>query len=120
MKVTLRNILRCVYSTGLMVLLLGGLVPQKEAAAQRAEGMSHQISYTQLQDKFYKAEINDKISLQLHETSLEVALREISNSAGLRLSYRGDIITDKKVTIVGLEDKFNQALQEDFPGTAPE
>ena len=117
MKVTLRNILRCVYSTGLMVLLLGGLVPQKEAAAQRAEGMSHQISYTQLQDKFYKAEINDKISLQLHETSLEVALREISNSAGLRLSYRGDIIADKKVTLLDQDISVSQALEQALRGT---
>src|SRR5690625_1704857 len=100
MKVTLRKILRWAYSTGLVVLLLAGLVRQKGAVAERADGMSHQISYTQLQDKFYKAEINDKISLHLHETSLEVALREISNSAGLRLSYRGDIIADNKVTLL--------------------
>src|SRR5690625_7260983 len=112
MKVTLRNILRCVYSTGLMVLLLGGLVPQKEAAAQRAEGMSHQISYTPPQDKFYKAEINDKISLQLHETSLEVALREISNRAGLRLSYRGGVIADTEVTVLHQDAGVGQGLEQ--------
>ena len=57
------------------------------------------MTFTQLQEMFYKVDIEKEISLDIQNLTLEQALREIARETGLRLSYRGDIIVDKTVTL---------------------
>ena len=114
MESTLRSLFKSAFSTGLLVFLLCGFSLSEEMNAQSTEQNREilpEMTLSQLQNRFYKTEIEDEIFLELDDVLLETALREVARSTGLRLSYRSDIITDKKVSINGKSMRVSDALE---------
>jgi len=89
---------------GVLTMLLGLIsaitwTVQGQTSGENRSAEMHSITYTQLQQMFYKVDIEKEISLDIHNLSLQQALREIARQTGLSLSYRGDILVDKTVTL---------------------
>ena len=89
---------------GVLTILLGMISAMSwTVQAQDSDDMRRSevqaMTFTQLQEMFYKVDIEKEISLDILNLTLEQALREIAQETGLRLSYRGDIMVDKTVTL---------------------
>jgi TonB-linked SusC/RagA family outer membrane protein len=105
----------------IMMSVLIGTSPAVLMAIQDESGIAskeiHRMSLAELQDKFYKAEINKEISVDFESISLGEALGQISREVGLKLTYRGDIMTDKKVSLQREEISASDALAFVLDGT---
>jgi len=104
MRINIRRLFLNVRAFSVMAILIGILpVMSNVLHAQKAEEIRGSVvdamTFTQLQDKFYKAEIKKEISLDIQDRSVEQALRKLADKTGLRLTYRGDIMVDKTVTL---------------------
>lgn len=101
---------------GLLILLIVfvGVTPE------HLEAMQHQQEYTwvkapeitmsYLQDRFYKAELNREIDINLKNETLKQALRTVAQKTGLKLTYRGEITNDKRVTLHAPKISVDDAL----------
>lgn len=104
MKIEIRRLLLNTRALGILVLLMS-LIPvmptvmQAQNTENNKKSAVHAMTFTQLQDKFYKTEIKKEISIDVHDMTIEQVLRVIARDTGLRLSYRGDIMVDKLVSI---------------------
>jgi len=101
MKTDIRRLILNTCVVGILTILVG-LIPvmswtvQAQDSDENRRATVHAMTFTQLQDKFYKVEIEKEISLNIQNLTLEQALREIARETGLRLSYRGDIMVGEK------------------------
>src|SRR5690625_7924162 len=73
-------------------------------SAQSSEGIyastsMHNISANDFNDLFYKVDINKTININLSGESLQEALDQISRKAGLYITYRNDLLSEKKVVL---------------------
>ncbi|MEX2639262.1 MAG: carboxypeptidase-like regulatory domain-containing protein [Balneolales bacterium] len=66
---------------------------------------------------FYTVKVEKRINLDIHDEPIEQALRKIAQSTGLRLVYRGDIMSDKKVTLTNESISVSDALTSVLEGT---
>lgn len=122
MKTTLRHLLRNVWATGVLVILLSGITGMTEAIQaqdfdRKTESAVHAMTFTQLQIPFYKTEIKQDISVDFQDMPLEQALREIAREVRLMLSYRGDIMVDKTVSLNNERISVSKALENVLEGT---
>ena len=101
MIISTQRLLLNICVVGILTILVG-LIPamswtvQAQDSDENRRATVHAMTFTQLQDKFYKVEIDKEISLNIQNLTLEQALREIARETGLRLSYRGDIMVGEK------------------------
>lgn len=79
----------------------------------------NEISYATMLDQsedFYKADFDTEISVEVDGLMMEEALKEIAGITGLKLTYRGDIMKQKTVTLVNnkisVSDALDHILQE--------
>lgn len=70
----------------------------------------HKASLAELQEKFYKAEIEQEISVEIEDETLETALSHITRYTGLKLTYRGVGLVDKKVSLQSERISVSDAL----------
>jgi iron complex outermembrane receptor protein len=92
------------------------LFPLENLQAQQGE-MAYKMTSTMLQEKFYKTQIDQKISVDFRQATVEEALRQIANRTGLKLTYRGDIIEEKQVNLSKQEVTVTDALNFVLQGT---
>lgn len=111
----------------ILTLIVGSflwLSPQNLQALQNQDRFAskeiHRMSIDDLQEMFYKAEIEKKISLNINGKSVGEALKHVAAETGLKLTYRGDIITDKKVTLQSEGLSVSDALRHILDGTGLE
>lgn len=75
------------------------------------------VTLADFHEMFYKVEYNKKINLDINDQSVEQALRKVALKTGLSLSYRGDIMTNKKVTLKNRQISASDALEYILKGT---
>lgn len=93
------NLTKYAFSSFLLIftvsILSGKLHAQQLNTVRLAE-----LHYVQSVNKtFYKANIQTKISVDFTDVNLVQALQEITRKGNLKLTYRGDIIPHKKVSL---------------------
>jgi TonB-linked SusC/RagA family outer membrane protein len=97
-----------------IIIVLGGILPGKTIAQQlqmnNVASEFHKTTLASIQEMFYKTRFEKRISLELEELSLKQALREVASVTGMKLTYRGDIIPDKKVTLMSKSIAISDAL----------
>lgn len=74
-------------------------------------------SLTQLQQQFYKVEIEKEISVEIEDETLKDALSHITRDTGLKLTYRGDKMIDKRVSMHSEHISVSDALGFVLDGT---
>ena len=72
----------------------------------------HKTTLASIQEMFYKTRFEKRISLELNEMSLKQALQEVALLTGMKLTYLGDIIPDKKVTLMSKSIAISDALDQ--------
>ena len=96
-----RNILLpCIWLSAIVFLI---------AMPDNAKALQNQGKYTSadmyiatlpsIQKMFYKAEFNKNINVEFRNEPIEQALRKVALATGLKLTYRGDVMVDKRVTL---------------------
>ncbi len=105
----------------LLILLISflGFTPEvlKAIQGQTETAQVHKVSLTDLQQNFYKADIENEISVMFQETMLEEALSEVTRKAGLKLTYRGDHMVEKSVSLQNESITVSDALDYILDGT---
>ena len=102
---------------GLIVFMATLFVfPVENLQAMQGE-VVYKMTAHQLQEKFYKTQIDQKISVDIQEATVEEALRQIANRTGLKLTYRGDVIENKMITLTRQEISVTDALHSILEGT---
>lgn len=91
---------------------------QKEVLQSYESALSGDSTFTSTM--FYRVPVEDKISLDLHRETIENSLRELARKTGLRLTYSGDINTDKRITLVNEGISVSEALDKILEGTGLE
>ncbi|NBC02947.1 MAG: SusC/RagA family TonB-linked outer membrane protein [Bacteroidetes bacterium] len=92
------------------------LFPLESILAQQGE-VAYKMTSTMLQEKFYKTQIDQKIDVEIQEATVEDALRQIANRTGLKLTYRGDVMEKKEITLMEQEVSVTDALDSILNGT---
>jgi TonB-linked SusC/RagA family outer membrane protein len=91
------------------------------AAAQYKELYSIQtgsgMASEQQPSQFYKTRVDQKINVTLEGVPLQTAIETLANTVGLKLSYRGDVLPAKTVTLVAKQISFSDAMDEVLSGT---
>ncbi|REL32844.1 SusC/RagA family TonB-linked outer membrane protein [Rhodohalobacter sp. SW132] len=104
--------------TVILFLVLLGFTPEVlEAGQVHTTAQAQRVTSAELQQKFYKADIEMEINITLEEETLDEALKQIATKTGLKLSYRGDIIDDEKVTLLSESISVSNALDHILEGT---
>ncbi|NBC02933.1 MAG: hypothetical protein GVY20_04420, partial [Bacteroidetes bacterium] len=97
-----------------ITLIVSGMVPNKLLAVQVKSNNAtiefHKTTLASIQEMFYKTRFEKQISLELNELNLKQALREFAEVTGMKLTYRGDIIPDKTVTLTSNSIAVSDAL----------
>lgn len=97
-----------------ILVALTGLIPELLNAMQESNrnvvGEVHVMTLSQLQKKFYKTEVEEEISVEFENETLEEALAHIARETGLKLTYRGDFMVDKKVSLQSKTISVSDAL----------
>jgi TonB-linked SusC/RagA family outer membrane protein len=75
------------------------LAPASAKGQQNNKALAKVERVSPASEIFYKSSLNLQIDLQMSDLALEQALRQVSEKAGLKLTYRGDILSDKKVSM---------------------
>ncbi|MCC5908207.1 MAG: SusC/RagA family TonB-linked outer membrane protein [Balneolaceae bacterium] len=122
MRIEIRRILLNAQAIGSLAILIG-IIPAMsnvllaQSSEENRSSTVHSMTFSQLQEKFYKTEILEEISLNIQDLTLQEALREIARETGLRLSYRGDIVADKKISLQEESVTVSEALKIVLDGT---
>jgi TonB-linked SusC/RagA family outer membrane protein len=104
--------------TVLLFLVLLVFSPEVLKAAQgQATAQVQNVTLSELKQNFYKAELEMEISVILVEATLDEALSHIAMKAGLKLTYRGDILTERSITLQQEELSVSDALESVLAGT---
>src|SRR5690625_749980 len=110
--------LRLKLTIPVLLFVLMALVTEVLAANNQANYASkaHFVSAADLDEIFYKVRIPSIIYLDINNMSIEESLQHIAGQTGLRVSYRGDVLTDKKVTLqkeqVSVSDAIDLILRD--------
>ncbi len=118
MRITLR-----LQNLGILILFVALTgIPVESAKAMQdlpkyTSAEMHRVTVSDVQEMFYKTEFNEKISVAINNETLEQALRKIAKATGLKLTYRGDIMADKKVTLKRNSISVSDALSLVLDGT---
>lgn len=109
----IKGILSFAFLIFIMVVLSGKMAAQQSAAKRLAELKNLNLSTSS--KVFYKGNIQTKINVNFEGISLPQALKKIAQKGHLKLTYRGDIIPYKKVTVhsknISVSDVLNQVLK---------
>ncbi|WP_340105984.1 SusC/RagA family TonB-linked outer membrane protein [Rhodohalobacter sp. 8-1] len=101
-----------------MIIFLGALFVFSSENVQAMQGeVAYRMTSKDLQEKFYETEINNEISLDLQDASLEEAFRKIADKTGFKLTFRGDIIDKKSITLQEPAISVSDALETILNGT---
>src|SRR6056297_1603571 len=80
-----------------LITLMLGIIIVGAGLFNTVQGqISQQITSLDVQEKFYEAEIEELISLDIRGATIQEALRQVSDQVGVKLTYRGDIIGEKE------------------------
>ncbi|MEX2567580.1 MAG: SusC/RagA family TonB-linked outer membrane protein [Cyclobacteriaceae bacterium] len=105
----------------LIIILLVGASPVALLAMQNesriASKETHKMTITDLQELFYKVEIEEKINVEFENETLKEALAHIAGEAGLKLTYRGDIMVENEVSLQNESISVSEALEFVLEGT---
>lgn len=102
---------------GVMFVIIMLLVFQQENLQAVQGQVAYRMTSSQLQEKFYKTRINEKINVAIWGATVEDALRQVANQTGLKLTYRGDIVEKKTITIIDKEIEVTDVLNLILEGT---
>ena len=109
---------------GVLLIVLTGILPLRLDAMQNNQKFTsaevNMVSLSDAQEKFYKAEFNKEIQLELNEESVEEALRKVASKTGLKLTYRGDIMADRTVSLENQSITISGALDHILSDTGLE
>jgi TonB-dependent starch-binding outer membrane protein SusC len=104
--------------TATLFLLLLGTTPEALNAVQSQSGSQYEgVKLSELTQNFYEADLEMEINAMLDEVTLDEALRHIADSADLKLTYRGDIMSDKKISLQYEAISVTDALDSILDGT---
>lgn len=109
MKIKIR--LQNVWLTALMIIFFG-ITPESLRAiqSQKYTSKTYEVSAADLRGMFYKAELKKVISIDVNKEPVEEVLRKVARKTGLKLTYRGDIMSNKSVTLKRNEISVTDAL----------
>ncbi|MEX0686171.1 MAG: TonB-dependent receptor [Balneolales bacterium] len=103
------------------VLLLSSisvfLMISQTLAVQADFNTTNEMDSTLTTELFYSVEVASNISLKLENESVEKSLKEIARQTGLKLTYVGAIVSDKKITISRNSIGVSEALAQVLEGT---
>ncbi len=108
---------------GMACIIIFGFLPMDLHSLQvqdQQKYTSNEISYaTMLEESeaFYKADFDTEISVEVNGLTVEKALKEIADITGMKLTYRGDIMEKKEVTLVNNKISVSDALDYVLQGT---
>jgi TonB-linked SusC/RagA family outer membrane protein len=86
--------------TAFLFLVLLVFTPDLLKAMQnQATAQVQRVTLTELQQNFYKADIEKQISVNIEGVTLREALSKIAEESGFKLTYRGDVIEDKMISL---------------------
>ena len=98
-------------------IFIVGLFTQVVANAFQAEQTNsskemHAMQISESQERmFYKTSFDEEISLEIEKESLDQALLTVSKKAGLRLTFKGDILSyNKKISLHNKNISISEAL----------
>ena len=77
----------------------------------------HAMKITELQNLFYKVEIEKELKVEFENMHLEEALAQIAREVGLKLTYRGDIMVDKEISLQSESISVSKALESVLENT---
>ncbi|MEX2574574.1 MAG: SusC/RagA family TonB-linked outer membrane protein [Balneolaceae bacterium] len=78
------------------------------------------VTLAETQNMFYKADLTKEISVEFSNLQLEQALKQIAEKAGLRLTFRGDVMVDKQISLAETRMSVSDALSLLLEGTGLE
>ncbi|MEX0660606.1 MAG: SusC/RagA family TonB-linked outer membrane protein [Balneolaceae bacterium] len=107
LKKWLRNVLKV---SILFSAIAFFVFPQDNIHAMQDQ-VAYKMNSYDLQEKFYNAEIDEQIRIDIIDGTLEESVRQVANETGLKLTYRGDIITEKKITLQEERISVSDALE---------
>jgi len=109
------KLLPLIFGVIIVISAIIGISPIEVEAFQNEEKYSsveplNIFTFQDSRNKFYKTEINKKISLDFKNVNLKQALREIARKTGFRLTYRGDVLNDKIINLKSKSITVSRAL----------
>ncbi|MEX1213005.1 MAG: SusC/RagA family TonB-linked outer membrane protein [Balneolaceae bacterium] len=114
MKRTKRRLFRDIGLSGVLFTIMGlqpvCLNAQQAPSLYERDATVQAMRLSQLEEKFYKTEIPQEIVIAFENLTVEEALRSLASQTGLRLSYRGDIIPDRRVNLKSRDIRVSDAL----------
>jgi TonB-linked SusC/RagA family outer membrane protein len=103
----------------ILLFFIASFIPAQGVAQQLRNGKWVQMkTLSPASEMFYQSDLDIKISVDFSGISLEQALQRIAQKARLKLTYRGDIMVDKKVTLQDKDITVSDALNKALQGTA--
>lgn len=115
MGMMINELLQKVMVSVLLVFLLG--ISPNNLEAMQDEDRYASKSILDLQEMFYKADIDENINVEIESESVDEALKQIARETGLKLTYRGDIMVDKNVSLKSEAISVSDALDYILNGT---
>lgn len=82
---------------------------------------AYKVSYADLQKMFYKAEIENKINVSIDNLTIEESLKYIAKRTGLKLTYRGDLLSQfsgQRIDLLHGNFSVSHALEMILEGTS--
>ncbi|MEX2395503.1 MAG: SusC/RagA family TonB-linked outer membrane protein, partial [Balneolales bacterium] len=116
----IKVLLQKVLLSMLLLTLLGFFSGTARALQFQQNFTTAEFDKSSMADLFYKVNVGKKISVDFEDETVEQALKQISEEAGLRLTYRTDIISGKRVTLKAKEISVSDALADVLGGTGLE
>ncbi|MFH5831273.1 SusC/RagA family TonB-linked outer membrane protein [Halalkalibaculum sp. DA3122] len=102
-----------------LVVIVG--LPLQSLAAQQSQeeqrfAKVQNVTASDIQQMFYKVEIDKKIDLNIVNSTVEKALKQVARKTGLKLTYRGDIMNNDRITIkkkgIGVSNALDLILKD--------
>jgi TonB-linked SusC/RagA family outer membrane protein len=113
--------LHVLLQNGMLTILFAtllGFTPELLNAVQgQATAQVQKVGLNELQQNFYRAELEVEISIDFENLTLNDALNYIAEKTGLKLTYRGDKIVEKEVSLQSDNISVNDALNNILEGT---
>ncbi|CAN5402399.1 TonB-dependent receptor [soil metagenome] len=112
MKTTIRAMFGKIQLVVMSVALLG-IIADSSYSQNIANGSddTRLVTQSEMQEMFYKAEIDIETSLNFREVKLEEALQVIARESGLKIAFHGDLMTDKVITLQEKRIRTSDALE---------